>query len=202
MLNCSLWETHYGFDSENIGCFCLFFTRSCDIVSVFCTWYFRVGLCLTDGTFSLNHRHTHQYKGKIFWVNGQFISTLKQFTEFQIFNRNFVKRKMKILQTVRSDFLVLGLDPYPTNRLRPFNSKNILRLSLLTYGLISFTIYLYKIANSFEEYTKCIFVLTTLLDTLLIFWMMIWKSRQFFEYFDKMERKIDKSKKWKLLLFN
>lgn len=101
---------------------------------------------------------------------------------------------MKILETVRSDFLVLGLNPNPTNRFYPFNSRNITRLALLSYGLITMGIYLGYEANSFEEYTNCIFVICALFIAAVVFSIMIGRSGQFFEFFDELERNIDQSK--------
>lgn len=101
---------------------------------------------------------------------------------------------MKILETVRNDFLVLGLNPNPSNRMCPFNARNGIRLVMLAYGMIAQTIYLCAIASGFREYTDCIFGLTAIVGAGTVFAMMMFKSWQFFDFFDDMEEAVNGSK--------
>lgn len=92
------------------------------------------------------------------------------------------------------DFLVLGLNPHQTNRMYPFSVRNGARLVILAAGIIAQTIYLYSIASGFREYNDCIFALAALVATGIVFTMMIFKSRQFFDFFDDLEETVNKSK--------
>lgn len=69
----------------------------------------------------------------------------------------YKKQTMKLFQSIRNSFALMGINSYQSNQLHPFNKRNVLSI-LLHFTSVTLTIlYLLKVANTFEEYTNAAF---------------------------------------------
>lgn len=100
---------------------------------------------------------------------------------------------MKIFQTVEENFDLMGISAYQSMQKYPFNTKNLLVLSILCTTLFSDVMYLIREANDFKEYTISIFSACTMIVAISIFAIILTRMRHIFFYKNYIEEIINKS---------
>lgn len=94
---------------------------------------------------------------------------------------------MKLMQLVQKNFAELGIDSNPSAH--PFNHKVLFGLFLLGSTVISIFMYAWHEANTFIEYTECIyaiFIITCLIICPLAIVLTMSKSIEFFRFAEQV----------------
>lgn len=95
---------------------------------------------------------------------------------------------MTIFQTVRANFAILDITAHQSIQPYPFDSLKIL-MAFLSFGLsvILHFVYIFYVANSFEECIECITSASGKCVILLFLSNVVFKMPILFEYFDGLE---------------
>lgn len=101
---------------------------------------------------------------------------------------------MHILQSAQKDLKDLGIIFHQSIQKHSFNRKNMLAILILGLSAILCVIYLYRIANTFIEYTYSVYAFSSMLVTATILAILIWKSPQYSVCLNKMETVINDRK--------
>lgn len=96
---------------------------------------------------------------------------------------------MKLFQIVRKDFEFLGID---VNRSQ-FSGKSSTVYLVHCTGITSNIVFFIVNANSFLEYTQCIFVIITLIFLIATFTALLSQKGKLFELMAGIEKYVDES---------
>lgn len=100
---------------------------------------------------------------------------------------------MKIFKSIQNNFAVLGVCASQTRERSSINLKNSIAFVLLLLNFCSQAMCFIFSAQSFEEYTVCIYAFLTLLMFQFEFVMHIWKMKQLFKFIENFEHLIESS---------
>lgn len=101
--------------------------------------------------------------------------------------------KMIVIETIRQQFGIIGIGDYnPSNRMYPFNERNLLVLLLFFLNLIINGVYFCNGADSFDEYVNSVFTCSTIIVAATAFGIIIWKMKQIFKFFKNLKKIIKK----------
>lgn len=102
---------------------------------------------------------------------------------------------MKIFETVRKHYAILGISPSNQwSQNRPFDGKILLGFLLFGCNLASQTVYIYRVADDFKEYMMCICSISATFTMFVCFAAVFYRKAQLFECFGNMEKSIDARK--------
>lgn len=101
--------------------------------------------------------------------------------------------RMKIFETIQRHFAILGITVNQTRKLSSISLKNVLILLGMLFSVVSQIICIISVAETFEEYTLCIYGSFTLAVTGIELAMHIWKMKQLFEFIKNFEHIIETS---------
>lgn len=101
---------------------------------------------------------------------------------------------MHILESIRNKLQIIGMATYQSIQKYPINTRNL--TSLLLHGInvvcnVGFLIYGTK---DLMEFTDSLFLTITAILTTSIFINLNWKMRPLFEFIDRLEDTVDRSK--------
>lgn len=103
--------------------------------------------------------------------------------------------KTKFLQTVERHALSnLGIDKNLLNETSRINRQNSVVFFVFCSSALSSGIYLCNNATTFFEYTYSVAVCASVLNTLVVFLIIFWKLREFFQCLENMEEVVNESK--------
>lgn len=102
-------------------------------------------------------------------------------------------KKLRILQTLQQKFAILGICPIETKQ--ACNSRNKLLIGFCIFGIssISHCVFLFGVANTFEEYTNSIYMTTMTISIAAVYLIVVWKMENLFQFIENCEQIIDKS---------
>lgn len=104
--------------------------------------------------------------------------------------------KMMIFETNQKNLAIIGIGPELGTQPYPFNGKILMGLLILTYSLISINLYAFNYAETFFEYTQCIFmtcVATLITSALLILALKVEKMFEFINLCDTIVNTCEKN---------
>lgn len=108
--------------------------------------------------------------------------------------------KMKIFQAIRQNFLVLGINPYPTTLKNPFIANIVITLLGSVFSTTSYFLWLFHMATTFNEYVNAMFYIFGAIIITVGFSILVWKMKKWFRFIENLEIFINESKlngKWK-----
>ena len=100
---------------------------------------------------------------------------------------------MIILQLTREIFLKFGIIPNQYIFRRPFNKRAVFMLFFQCLSLTSYSLFILRIANTFDDYANGAFMTTAVIAALFAYVTLLWDSEGYFEHMDNLERAINKS---------
>lgn len=100
---------------------------------------------------------------------------------------------MKIFETIQRHFATLGITVNLTRKTSSLSLKNVVILLAMLFCVVSQIICIISVAETFEEYTLCIYGSFTLAVTDIEIGMHIWKMKQLFAFIDNFENLIEAS---------
>lgn len=129
-----------------------------------------------------------------------FVVCEQRSSRFSKFLRNFFI-KMTIFQTIQTNFAILDITAHQSIQPYPFNSTKIV-MAFLMFGLstILHFVYIFHVADSFEEYIECITTTSGICVVSLFLTSVVLKMTTLFEYFDKVDEIISMSE-YKMNIF-
>lgn len=100
---------------------------------------------------------------------------------------------MKILQLIQKGLAMFGLKSHDAIQSYSINIDSV--MSFLVFGMciISNTVYLVRMANSFFEYVESLYLTFAASISFVIFAFFTWKMKELFELFNNMEINIQNS---------
>lgn len=101
---------------------------------------------------------------------------------------------MRIFQILRQKFAILGICP---NESEQASDKRIKRLiGFLAFGIscISHCVFLFSMANTFEEYANSIYMTTITISLSAVYLIVVCKTKNLFHFIEGCEQTINKSK--------
>lgn len=101
---------------------------------------------------------------------------------------------MKVLQLVQRNLAKLGLDVHQSTAQKyPFNGIIVKCLFIMGVALMSSFVYIFREANTFQEYAFSVNVFFTTIMVAVIYLIFIWKSHTLGRLIDSLEAYINKS---------
>lgn len=119
-------------------------------------------------------------------------STVFQYFFFQII-------EMKIFQSIRKSFEILGLNPPNSIKRHSYNARNLITIFVLSVLTIGTNMFLLFYAKTFKELTDSFYTACSSALTVLSFVNMIPKMRKVYELLENFEKLISKSKEKHIL---
>lgn len=101
---------------------------------------------------------------------------------------------MKILQSAERSFLNLGVDRQQLMKNHPFNCRNVFAILVLSLSVISCGTYLFRVANTFEEYTYSIYAFLTMLLPLTVLLIVVFNMQEYFDGLNAVEKTVNERK--------
>lgn len=101
---------------------------------------------------------------------------------------------MKIFQSIEDNLAILGISSYQSIQVQPFNTRNVTTLLVFGLSVISNCVFLFHVADSFMEYTKCVYVVSTLITSFICFAHLVLKMPKLFEFIKNFEQIVEESK--------
>lgn len=100
---------------------------------------------------------------------------------------------MELFRTVQKNFAFLGITPAQSIRKNPFNREIALAYFVYGVGWTSSVAYLYRNANTFEECTIVIYVVSVGTVILLCFNVVVFRISKLFEFISDCRESINQS---------
>lgn len=100
---------------------------------------------------------------------------------------------MKIFQSIQWHFATLGITADQTQKRTPISFKQLVILLTMFSFVVFQIICIISVAESFEEYTLCIYGSFTIAVTDIEIAVHVWKMKQMFEFIENFERLIETS---------
>lgn len=107
---------------------------------------------------------------------------------------NHTTRKMKIIQVVQENFSYLGISWYYSIRKYPINERNIPAFLIISTITAMDFLYLFRVANTFQEYADSVYLCALMIDVLAIFLCVSWRMRMLFDSLNQMEKFANESR--------
>ena len=91
---------------------------------------------------------------------------------------------MKLFQEIQKKFAILGITKAQSIQKQPFNRKISWVYFMYAFTWVSCVAFLFKKANTFEEYTNNIYITSGATVVLFFFTIIIFKTAKIFEFID------------------
>lgn len=101
---------------------------------------------------------------------------------------------MKILRRAQRNISILGINPRQGLKNHPFNCRNVLALVVLILSTILCGMHLFRLANTFIEYTHSMYAFSSLFFSTSIVLIVLFKMPLLFKSLTEMETAIDERK--------
>lgn len=100
---------------------------------------------------------------------------------------------MKLFQIIRKKFAVLGISPANSIQKYPLNPKLVLVYFIYGATWSSSALFLYRKANTFEEYTNNIYVTSATAMIIITYTVVVTKMSKFFTYINNYGQTVERS---------
>lgn len=100
---------------------------------------------------------------------------------------------MKIFQSIQQYFTILGITEKQTRERSSLSLKHLTILLLMFSCVVTNAVCIVHVAETFEEYTLCIYGFFTFGMTVLEFAIHIWKLKPIFKFIGNFEQLIESS---------
>lgn len=100
---------------------------------------------------------------------------------------------MKIIQTIRKNLTMMGIEPMQSTQIRPFNAKLSFGFLLYCLHFIANVLYLIDDAKTILEYLLCFGIICAAIGFGLCLAILAWKKVQLYNYIESIEKLIDNS---------
>lgn len=101
---------------------------------------------------------------------------------------------MKIFETIRNYFAIVGITSQQSIQSHPFNRRNSLCLFVFGMGISLTFAYQFRRIESFQEFTDCFYEISTISVCGIGFASFIWEMVELFEFIDRLDDFVNKSK--------
>lgn len=101
--------------------------------------------------------------------------------------------KMKIFQSIQRNFATLDITVSQSREPSLISRKHLIICVILCANIVTNVVSIISLAESFDEYTFCIYGSFTLTMTGMEFIIHIWKMRQLFQFIENFEQLIETS---------
>lgn len=101
---------------------------------------------------------------------------------------------MKIFQSIQQYFKILEITQIHANEQSTLNFRHLIILGLLSTSIFELNIYLNSVAETFEEYTECLYGLFTMTMFAAEYGIHIWRMKKIFKFIENFEQLIESSK--------
>lgn len=88
---------------------------------------------------------------------------------------------MKIFQTVEKKLAILGFTPNQSLETNLLNKKILMGALILAVSILSLFAFLFRLANTFMEYTKSAYLIATTIATIVCFVSVVFKMQNLFD---------------------
>lgn len=102
---------------------------------------------------------------------------------------------MKIYQLIQEFFAIFGIIPHKFIGRRPFNLTGLLMLLLHSIHIVSYFLFIFRVAESFKQATDAIFMAASAISATEVYVTCLWKSVVYFDCIKFLNDTINKSKK-------
>lgn len=102
---------------------------------------------------------------------------------------------MKCFELIQYYFAIVGIDSQHANQKCLLNQRNVMVIIIFGLTFICKIVYLFHGVKTLVEYTESLYVVSTLVATILAFAIIIWKMPKLFEFIDNFENTIEE-RKW------
>lgn len=123
------------------------------------------------------------------WSISRIVDKKNSIFEFKIkHNLNFKREmKMKLFETIQENMATMGFTPnQQQNHQRQFNSGQFCYIFKYSMDLISITVYIFREAESVDEYIESVFSLTVVGGVLIAFICIFLKNDKLFSLFESI----------------
>lgn len=100
---------------------------------------------------------------------------------------------MIFFQSIQIHFKVLGISAKQSRERSPFCTKHLMIILILSVAVSAQTKCIISLAETFEEYTTCIYGIFTLIMYGIEFGIHIWKMKQIFKFIENFKHLIESS---------
>lgn len=107
---------------------------------------------------------------------------------------------MKVCQIPQAELVYLGIGPYDANKKTQYNKFIFVYSLLVTLSFGLSTAYLFIEANTFEEITQCIYIISASILSPIAVGSLALQQKILFKQFDRIETIIHSSKNKKKIL--
>lgn len=101
---------------------------------------------------------------------------------------------MKLFNTFKANYAILGITAYQSLQPYPFNIKILMTFLMFSLSTTSHLVYTFYVANTFTEYTECITTTSGSFIISLCFATMVFKMTTLFEFIAKIEELVTMSR--------
>lgn len=108
---------------------------------------------------------------------------------------------MKTCQLTEEFFAIFGIIPHKFIRKRPFNERGILMLLLHSIHILSYSLFMFRVAETFEQCNAAIFMITSAISASNVYITCLWKSVVYFKCIKFIDDTINKSENFFLILW-
>lgn len=102
--------------------------------------------------------------------------------------------KMKIFQILRQKFAILGICPIESEQAIDRRNKCLIGFLVFGVSIISHCVFLFVVANTFEEYANSIYMTTITISLSAVYTIIICKTKNLFYFIEGCEQTIVESK--------
>lgn len=103
-------------------------------------------------------------------------------------------KNVKIFQLTQSYLAMLGIVSQQSIQQQPFNVEKLKTLAVFSFTTISSILYFCRAPNDFMEYNQSLCFTSTVINTMLLLALVIWKQPELFEYIKSLEIIVNESK--------
>lgn len=101
---------------------------------------------------------------------------------------------MKIFQTAEKKLAILGFTPIQSLKTHPFNRRILMGSFIFTVSILSRFAFLFRLANTFMDYTESAYLIATTISISVCFVSVIFEMQKLFDIIDGFEQIVDMSK--------
>lgn len=102
-------------------------------------------------------------------------------------------KSVKFFQSTQIYLAILGIETHQSIQQHPFNVENLKTLAVFSFTTISSIVYFCRAPNDFMEYNQSLCFTSTVINTMLLLAIIIWKQPELFKYIKNFEIIINES---------
>lgn len=101
--------------------------------------------------------------------------------------------KLKVIQSVKNDYSILGLNFNQSFQTHSFNKQNLKSFFALGLAITSNCVYFFHLAKTIDEFILSIFTTTSIVVVTIVYAVLFWKMKPIHELCDAIETLINES---------